>query len=207
MCNRVALPPRDDTRPDYLEPTLDRLADLFPPASGAGYGAGAQGRKRLAEAGQFKPEEHRFGPTHWFEDLQVGQKFYINSRTQTEAMFAAFQLASGDNHPIHYDREYCKARGHRDLLAHGLQVAIQGAAGAGIFPHVIGDSLIGFLEQSSRFLKPVYCGDTLYPMLAVSELKPGRTTGVVVMKLTIHNQKGELVSDGEHRYLIKRRPA
>jgi acyl dehydratase len=44
-------------------------------------------------------------------------------------------------------------------------------------------------------------------MLEVSELKPGRTTGVMVMKLTIHNQKGELVSDGEHKYLVKRRPA
>ena len=29
----------------------------------------------------------------------------------------------------------------------------------------------------------------------------------VIAKLTIHNQKGELVSDGEHKYLIKRRPA
>ena len=67
----------------------------------------------MAEAAPFRPEEHRFGPTHWFEDLKVGQKFYINSRTQTESMFAAFQLASGDNHPIHYDREYCRARGHR----------------------------------------------------------------------------------------------
>ena len=27
--NRVGLPPRDDARPDYLEPTLDRLAGLF----------------------------------------------------------------------------------------------------------------------------------------------------------------------------------
>jgi acyl dehydratase len=160
----------------------------------------------VAEAAPFRSEEHRFGPTHWFEDLKVGQKFYINSRTQTESMFAAFQLASGDNHPIHYDREYCRARGHRDMLAHGLQVAIQGAAGAGIFPHVIGDSLIGFLEQSSRFLKPVYCGDTLYPMLEVSELKAGRTTGVVTMKLTIHNQSGTLVCDGEHKYLVKKRP-
>ena len=98
------------------------------------------------------------------------------------------------------------AHGHRDMLAHGLQVAIQGAAGAGIFPHVIGDALVGFLEQSSRFLKPVYCGDTLYPMLEVSDLKPGRTTGVVSMKLTIHNQSGELVCDGEHKYLVKKRP-
>jgi 2-haloalkanoic acid dehalogenase type II len=28
--NRIGLPPRDDTRPDYLEATLDRLGDLFP---------------------------------------------------------------------------------------------------------------------------------------------------------------------------------
>ena len=28
--NRVGLPPRDESTPDYLEPTLDRLADLFP---------------------------------------------------------------------------------------------------------------------------------------------------------------------------------
>ena len=147
------------------------------------------------------------GPAHYFEDLQVGQRFYINSRTQTEALFAAFQLASGDNHPIHYDREYCKARGHRDMLAHGLQVVIQGAAGAGIFPHYIGDSLIAFIEQRSRFLKPVYVGDTLYPELTISDLKPGRSTGVVVMALTIHNQNSELVMDGEHQYLVRKRPA
>ncbi len=28
--NRIGLPPRDDTRPDYLEATLDKLGDLFP---------------------------------------------------------------------------------------------------------------------------------------------------------------------------------
>lgn len=156
---------------------------------------------------EFSPAEHRMGPAHYFEDLKVGERFYINSRTQTEALFAAFQLASGDNHPIHYDREYCKARGHKDMLAHGLQVAIQGAAGAGIFPHHIGDSLIAFTEQSSRFLKPVYVGDTLYPELVITELKPGRTTGLVVMRLTIHNQARELVMDGEHKYLVRKRPA
>lgn len=158
-------------------------------------------------ATKFDPRNHSFGPTHYFEDLKVGQQFYVNSRTQTEALFAAFQLASGDNHPIHYDRVYCQARGHRDMLAHGLQVTIQAAAGAGIFPHVVGDSLIGFIEQSSRFLKPVYVGDTLFPMLEISELRPGRTTGVVVVTVTIHNQDGVLVMDGEHKYLVKKRPA
>jgi acyl dehydratase len=155
----------------------------------------------------FSPETHRLGESKWFEDLRLGEQFYIPSRTITEALFAAFQLASGDNHPIHYDRPYCQARGHRDLLAHGLLVAAQGAAGAGIFPHVIGDSLVAFLEQSSRFLAPVYAGDTLYPMLVITELRPGRTTGVVVMRVTIHNQARVLVMEGEHRYLLRKRPA
>lgn len=155
----------------------------------------------------FSPGAHRLGPTRWFEDLAVGERFPIPSRTMTEALFAAFQLASADNHPIHYDREYCRARGHRDLLAHGLMVTAQAAAGAGLFPHVIGDSLVAFLEQSSRFLRPVYAGDTLYPLLEITRLEPGRSTGVVVMRATIHNQAGELVMEGEHRYLLRRRPA
>jgi len=151
------------------------------------------------------PGAHRIAVTRYFDDLVVGERFYIPSRTMTEALFAAFQLASADNHPIHYDRVYCRERGHRDLLAHGLMVTAQAAAGAGLFPHVIGDSLIAFLEQSSRFLKPVYVGDTLYPWLTITELVPGRTTGVVVMRATIHNHDGELVMEGEHRYLLRRK--
>ncbi|MGE5510455.1 MAG: MaoC family dehydratase [Bacteroidota bacterium] len=152
------------------------------------------------------PKELRFGPQRYFEDFTLGEAFYIPSRTVTEAHFVAFQAASGDNHPIHYDREFCKRHGHRDLLAHGFQVAIQTAAGAGIFPFLVEDSLMGFIEQSSRFLKPVYAGDTLYPRLVVSELKPQRTTGVLTLKSTVHNQNGELVMEGVQRYLIKKRP-
>ena len=103
----------------------------------------------------------------------------IPSRTQTSAVFAAFQTASGDTHPIHYDVEYCRARGMPDLLAHGFQTLVHTAPGAGLFPYIVEESLVGFLEQSSRFLKPVYAGDTIYPALEVIELVPGRSTGVV----------------------------
>jgi len=51
------------------------------------------------------------------------------------------------------------------------------APGAGLFPYIVEESPVGFLEQSSRFLKPVYAGDTLYPALEVIELVPGRSTG------------------------------
>jgi acyl dehydratase len=151
----------------------------------------------------FDPARHRHPERKGFEDLHLGDTFYIPSRTVTESMFAAFQLASGDNHPIHYDVEYCRARGYPDLLAHGFQVLIQTAAGAGSFPHLIAEALIGFIEQSSRFLKPVFAGDTLYPMLEVVELEPGRSTGVVTLRSTVHNQRGELCLEGTQKYLLR----
>jgi acyl dehydratase len=152
----------------------------------------------------FDPKNHNVTARRSFADLNVGEVYRNPSRTVTEAHFAAFQAISGDNHPIHYDLEYCRAHGHRGLLAHGFQVLAFSAAGAGSFPHQIGDSLIGFVEQSCKFLKGVYVGDTLYPANTITALIPQRTTGVVVMAATIHNQKGELVLTGEHKYLLRK---
>ena len=151
----------------------------------------------------FERQQHRFPESRYFEDLTVGERFYIPSRTLTDANFAAFQTVSADNHPIHYDVEYCRERGHPGPLAHGFQVLCFTAAGAGTFAHVIGDSLIAFIEQSSKFLKPVYPGDTLYPSLTVAALTPQRTTGVVTIAVTVHSQKNELVLSGEQKYLLR----
>lgn len=153
---------------------------------------------------EFDPKTFNVTERRGFGDLKVGEVFRSPSRTVTEAHFAAFQMLSADNHPIHYDIEYCKARGLRGMLAHGFQVLCFSAAGAGSFPHLIGDSLVGFIEQSSKFLKGVYVGDTLYPALVISALIPQRTTGIVVMASTIHNQNGDLVLTGEHKYLLRK---
>ncbi len=149
--------------------------------------------------------DHRMCAQRHFEDFQLGEQFRLPSRTMTEALFAAFQLASGDNHPVHYDVEYCRAQGMPHMLAHGYQVLIQTAAGAGLFPHMVEQSLKAFIEQGSRFLKPVYVGDTLYCTLTVSELKPGRTTGVLTLTSQVLNQREEVVMEGFQRYLLKRR--
>jgi acyl dehydratase len=157
---------------------------------------------------EFDPSNHRVVPEQrWFEDFSLGERFVIPSRTMTDAVFAAFQSASGDTHPVHYDVEYCRARGMPNLLAHGFQTLIHTAPGAGLFPFLVEESLVGFLEQSSRFLKPVYAGDTIYPALEVSELVPGRSTGVVALRSTVFNQRRELVLEGLQKFLIRRRPA
>jgi acyl dehydratase len=155
---------------------------------------------------EFDPAQHRMVPQQrWFEDFVFGERFVIPSRTMTAGVFTAFQAASGDTHPVHYDVEYCRARGMPDLLAHGFQTLIHTAPGSGLFPYLVEDSLVGFLEQSSRFLKPVFAGDTLYPALEVMELVPGRSTGAVTLRSTVFNQRRELVLEGSQKFLIRRR--
>lgn len=148
---------------------------------------------------------HQLCEQRYFEDFKLGERFNIPSRTMTDALFAAFQMASGDNHPVHYDVEYCRAHGMPEMLAHGFQVLIQTAAGAGLFPHMVEESLKAFIEQSSRFLKPVFVGDTLYASLEVVEMIPGNTTGVLVLRSEVRNQREEVVMDGLQKYLLRKR--
>ncbi|WFU41329.1 MaoC family dehydratase [Bradyrhizobium sp. CB82] len=156
----------------------------------------------------FNPNQHRMIPAQrWFEDFVLGERFVLPSRTHTSALFAAFQTASGDTQPVHCDVEICRARGMPNLLAHGFQTLIHTAPGAGLFPFMVEESLVGFLEQSSRFLKPVFADDTIDPALEVTELVPGRSTGVVALASTVYNQRKELVLEGTQKFLIRRRPA
>lgn len=154
----------------------------------------------------FDPRQHHVAGTKWFEDFNIGDHFVLPSRTMTDGIFAAFQMVSGDNHPVHYDKEYCRARGMQDMLAHGFQVLAQTCGGAGFFAYYVEDSLKGFIEQSSRFLGMVFVGDTLYPALEVVESIPNKTTGVVTLKSTIYNQRSELVMEGFQKYLLRKRP-
>jgi|TARA_B110000977_G_scaffold62889_1_gene85458 acyl dehydratase len=149
--------------------------------------------------------EKNLSTNKYFEDFNLNDSYLIPSRTQTSGIFSMFQAASGDNDPIHYDVEYCKKRGHPDMLAHGIQVLMQTAAGAGTFPSEVKDSLIGMIEIFGKMLKPVYREDTLYPELRITKLTEQKTTGVIEMEATVLNQHDVLVFKGYHKYLIKKR--
>ena len=142
----------------------------------------------------------------YFEDLKIGEYWEAPSRTHTEALFFAFQLASGDNRPLHYDMEYCKSLGLPGLVAHGFQVLAQCAPGASDMSR--GDyeiRILGMLETSAKFLAPVYSGDTVYPALEIVGLEEQRTTGVMILRTTVHNQRDELCLEGQLRMLVAKR--
>ena len=142
----------------------------------------------------------------YFEDFVIGERFEAPSRTLTDAHFLFFAGLTADNHPIHYDDEYARTRtpfGRR--LAHGLLLASLTALGAGALAPHVHESMIAFLEQRTRFRAPAFIGDTMHPMLEVSELIPKAERGVLKLRATITNQRGETVLEGEHVYLVRRR--
>ena len=152
----------------------------------------------------FDPSNFTVVPARTFEDLRVGEIFRAPSRTLTDAHASAFQAVSADNHPIHYDVEYARRHGHTAPVVHGLQVLAFTAPGATLFPQYIGDVFIAFAEASCKFLKEVHAGDTLYSALEIVALTPQGDSGQVTTRATVHNQRGELVLSGEHKYLLRR---
>jgi acyl dehydratase len=152
----------------------------------------------------FDPTNFTVVPARTFDDLRIGEIFRAPSRTLTDAHASAFQAVSADNHPIHYDVEYARRHGHTAPVVHGLQVLAFTAPGATLFPQYIGDVFIAFTEASCKFLKEVHAGDTLYSALEIVALTPQGESGQVTTRATIHNQRGELVLSGEHKYLLRR---
>ena len=143
--------------------------------------------------------------TKYFEDFEIGERFHTPGKTITDAHFLFFAGLTGDNHPIHYDDEYAKTTqfGHR--LAHGLLLMAMTAAGASSLSAQMENSVVAFVEQSAKFLKPVTIGDTINPVLEVVELVPKTNVGLVRLAARITNQHGETVLDGTHAYLIRKR--
>lgn len=152
---------------------------------------------------EFQPDDWQIVPARTFDQLKVGEIFRAPSRTLTDAHASAFQAVSCDNHPIHYDVGYAQRYGHPAPVVHGLQVLAFTAPGATLLPHNFGAIFVAFTELSAKFLVEVHAGDTLYSALEIVELKPLGDKGEVTTDVTVHNQKGELVLSGRHKYLLR----
>jgi acyl dehydratase len=143
----------------------------------------------------------------WFEDFQVGDRFGSPARTLTDEHYLIFAGLTGDNHPIHYDDEYARRTRFGRRLAHGLLLTSLTALGASTLAPILEHSIVAFVEQSTRFRVPAFIGDTLKPDHEVVALERKRSAGLLTLRVILTNQRGEIVLEGEHRYLIAYRPA
>ncbi len=143
----------------------------------------------------------------YFEDFQVGERFTTPARTVTEADLVNFAGVSGDYNPIHTDAEFAKTTPFGQRIAHGLLVLAM-LTGLRQRTGQFEGTLIAWLEiRSYRFLKPVFIGDTIHGETEILEKretsKPDR--GLLVQRVRVLNQKGEVVQEGEFVTLVRRR--
>lgn len=138
----------------------------------------------------------------FFEDFALGDRFASPGKTLTDAHFLFFAGMTGDAHPIHYDDEYAKGTRFGRRLAHGLLLSSMTAVGASTLAPLIEASIVAFVEQTTRFLGPAFIGDTIRPEHEIVALERKRSAGLLTLRVTLTNQRGELVLEGQHRYLI-----
>lgn len=143
----------------------------------------------------------------YLEDFEVGQVFQHHwGRTLSDGECKLFATWTMNMAPLHFNDEYARAHGHRATPAHPLFV----------MNVIFGMTVEDLSEQALAHLgywnlvfpKSVYPGDTLTSSSEVldkreSGSKPDR--GIVHVRTTGRNQRGETVCMYERRILVKKR--
>ena len=145
----------------------------------------------------------------FWEDLPVGTTYTTSSRTITEGDVAAFAALTGDFNRLHVDAEYAKQSVMGQRIAHGMLVAsfMAGLTSRSIVNQLMEGALFGVLENTVKYPKPTFIGDTIRVDIEVVEQRetsnPGR--GIVRFVRKAVNQRGELACELSATCLLKRR--
>ena len=145
-------------------------------------------------------------PQRYLDDFKLGEVFKSNPQTLSKKHFSAFAEMTGDAHPIHYDVDYARAKGWDAPLAHGLLLLGLCAIGAAPISRELTESMVAMLSNDARYKRPAFVGDTVTPQFTVLavEAKDDRR-GVLRLAIALHNQRDELVLEGTHTLMLRRR--
>lgn len=142
----------------------------------------------------------------YLDDFRVGERFDAPPITLGAEHFRMFADMTGDDHPIHYDAEYARGLGLEAPIVHGLLLVATTAFGAAPAAHSVHEAMIAMLGTEARFRKPVFAGDTLRRSFEVAGVEPkDESRGILRLALSLHNQREELVLEGEHVIMLRRR--
>ncbi|MGN6750454.1 MAG: MaoC family dehydratase [Xanthobacteraceae bacterium] len=145
-------------------------------------------------------------PQRYLDDFTPGEVFTSLPQILSEKHFAAFAAMTGDAHPLHYDINYARDRGWDAPLAHGLMLLGLCALGASPLSNELTESMIAMLGNEARYKRPAFVGDTVTPQFTVIAVEPkDGDRGIVRLAITLHNQRGEVVLEGMHVLMLKRR--
>jgi len=142
----------------------------------------------------------------YFDDFQVGEKIVTRARTVTESDIVLFASLTGDWHPLHTDVEYAKKTQFGERIAHGMLVL---SLASGLFSpqYLLDVAFIAFYGMDKvRLTAPTKIGDTIHVEVEViSKEDKGEKSGVVNLRQSVKNQRGEDVAVSTSGLLIAKR--
>lgn len=123
--------------------------------------------------------------------FKVGDKAFF-TKTISESDVYLFAGITGDFNPVHINEVVAKESFAKKRIAHGALVS-------GLISNVLGMQLPGpgtiYMEQCSKFLQPVYIGDTVTAVVELVELI-NENKRIAKLSTSVQNEKGEKVIDG-----------
>ena len=142
----------------------------------------------------------------FYEAVKVGDTGRSPEVTVTREMIRTYADLTGDHTPIHVDEEYARKSIFGGIVAHGLLglALADGLKTRADLRFPPGASL----GWSWDFLRPIRVGDTLHVEFTVGSMRTTKKPdwGIVVLPSRLINQRGEVVQQGEHKLMIRRRP-
>lgn len=126
-----------------------------------------------------------------YEAFRAGDRATF-AKTIGEADVLLFAAVSGDNYPLHVDAEYAATTRFGRRAVHGMLSASLISTVVGLLLQKPGGI---YVEQTLRFRRPVFIGDTLTATAEVVELLPA--TRRLRARMQVTNQHGKVVVEGD----------
>ncbi|TQR20592.1 MaoC family dehydratase [Psychrobacillus vulpis] len=124
------------------------------------------------------------------------------SRTVTETDLVVFAGFSGDFNPVHVDQEFAAETRFGKRIAHGLLTT-------SFLSRLLGMELPGqgsvYLEQTLKFTKPVFIGDTVTACAKILEIDYER--GIFRLETICRKQDNTVVLKGEAKMMMPKEGA
>ena len=151
---------------------------------------------------------HRGWEGRYLEDFVVGDVYeHAHGRTVSETDNTWFSLLTNNPHDLHSNADYAShTEFGRPLVVSTLTLAI--VTGLSV-PDVSQNAVANLAWDQVRLVAPVFAGDTLYARSEVLEVRPSQSRpgqGIVRVRTTGRNQRGETVITYERTVLVPSRP-
>ena len=153
---------------------------------------------------EIAPGRYRESYGRYLEEFKVGDIYeHRPGRTITESDNTWFTLLTMNQHPLHFDKEYCK---HNEFGKPLVNSTLTLSIVVGMSVSDVSQKTIANLGWKEVIMPaPVFVGDTLYAESEVLEIRESRSrpsAGIVTVRTLGKNQNGVVVMDFVRSMLI-----